>query len=255
MPTLDLREAARARRPAVQVSEALRPAAIGTWRGRMINEHGSARVFEALAVQLSAAGADPADVARCRSFADEERLHGVLCGAVVEALGGEARAEVPEPERYPDHAEVSPLEAALRNLLSISCLSETVAVALIGAERLEMPEGELKSLLTSIYADECGHSNFGWRLMRDLLPEDAALKERLGAYLAVAFAHLERHELAHLPAEVRWPPEAAALGLCDGAPARALFYAAVTEVIVPKLESLGLPAAAAWAKRGEVILA
>ncbi|MCB9745829.1 MAG: ferritin-like domain-containing protein [Alphaproteobacteria bacterium] len=249
MPTLDLREPARRSMPRVRVRADLRLPAIGTWRGRMINEHGSARVFEALALQLAAAGASAEDVARCEGFAAEERRHGVLCGAVVEALGGEARAEVSEPEAYPLHPDVGPLEGALRNLLSISCLSETVAVALIGAERLEMPEGELKELLTRIYAEECGHSNFGWRLMRSLLPDDPALKQRLGAYLRVAFAHLERHELAHLPAEAAWPEEGKAVGLCDGASARALFYATLSEVIVPNLEALGIPATQAWETR------
>ncbi|HWB77764.1 MAG TPA: ferritin-like domain-containing protein, partial [Nannocystaceae bacterium] len=162
---LDLREAAAALRPALLRSpelDALVPAAIATWRGRMINEHGSARVFEALADQLAGLGlAREADEAR--GFADEERRHGVLCGAVVEALGGSAYATIDEPEPIPLHEDVPPLEAMLRNLLSICCLSETVAVALIGAERLEMPEGELHTLLGRILADEVGHSRFGWR--------------------------------------------------------------------------------------------
>ena len=247
MPTLDLRTEARAHRPYVADLPGLRAAAINTWRGRMINEHGSARVFEVLATQLEAAGLPEIEVERCRAFADEERRHGVLCGAVVEALGGEALATIPEPPPVPLHADASPLEGALRNLLSISCLSETVAVALIGAERLEMPEGELHELLTTIYADECGHCNFGWRILGEHLPDDPALKERLGDYLEVALAHLVEHELAHLPVDACWPPEGAAYGLCDGRDARALFFATVEQVIVPGLESHGLPAARAWA--------
>ena len=93
------------------------------------------------------------------------------------------------------------MRSGLRNVLSVCCLSETVAVALVGTEHLDMPEGPLKELLTQIYGDECGHSNFGWRLLRDELPDDRHLKENLGAYLEVAFAHLEAHELAHLPVE------------------------------------------------------
>ena len=137
----------------------------------------------ALALQLAQAGVQEEDVAKCHSFAAEERQHGVLCGAVVEALGGEAHAEIAEPDIYPPHADAAPLEAALRNPISISCLSETVAVALIGAERMEMPDGELHTLLTRIYADECGHCNFGWRLLSDLLPREPGLADRLARYL------------------------------------------------------------------------
>ena len=135
-------------------------------------------------------------------------------------------------------------------MLSVSCLSETVAVSLIGAERMQMPAGALRDLLTRIWSDEIGHARFGWRLVASLLPRLAAPERaNLGIYLAVAFAHLERHELAHLPCESRPPSEGAALGLCAGADARRLFYATVREVIVPSLQALGLDARTAWARR------
>src|SRR5262245_4131109 len=107
----------------------------------MVNEHGSARVFEQLAAQMERAGL-PADIVKtCAAFAEEERTHGVLCGAVVEALGGEALAPALPALDLPEHEDVDRREAVLRNVLSIACLSESVAVALIGAERLRMPEG------------------------------------------------------------------------------------------------------------------
>lgn len=250
MTLLDLRDPARRHAPDLgAVGPAVASVAIPTWRARMINEHRSAAVFEALAGQLERAGLDPADVERCRTFADEERLHGVLCGAVVEALGGEARAPCPPDASLPAHADVGPREAALRNLLSICCLSETIAVALIGLEREQMPESSLRDLLTRIWADECGHASFGWRRLPLLLPDGEADRSRIGAYLAVALAHLEAHELAHFP---RTPPPAGGevLGLCGADEARALFEATVHEVILPGLEAHGLPARSAWKARG-----
>src|SRR5262245_43498426 len=56
MPTLALRVAARAHMPAVTNLPHLRESAIATWRGRMINEHSSARVFDGLANQFANAG-------------------------------------------------------------------------------------------------------------------------------------------------------------------------------------------------------
>ena len=250
MRLLDLRADARARMPVLPADlPHLREAAIETWRGRMINEHSSARVFEGLARQLEAAGVTDA-ASEVREFAAEERRHGVLCGAVVEALGGEAVAHVPEGDAYPEHGDAqSPLEAALRNMLSICCLSETVAVSLIGAERIEMPDGELRELLTGIYADEVGHSRFGWRTLGQLAPMlDQATKDRLGDYLEVAFEHLVEHELAHLPETSQPPPEGVTYGLCSGPDARTLFFDTVTEVIVPGLEAHGIPARRAWSR-------
>jgi hypothetical protein len=249
MPTLDLREPARRQRPEVPNLPELRDAAITTWRGRMINEHSSARVFEGLAEQFEEAGLLDV-VEEVRGFASEERRHGVLCGAVVEALGGEAYAEIPEGDVYPRHEDATPLEAALRNMLSICCLSETVAVSLIGAERLEMPSGELRDLLTTIYSDEVGHSRFGWRTLARVAPKlDAHTKQRLADYLEVAFAHLVEHELAHLPESSEPPPEGVAYGLCSGPDARRLFFDTVEEVIVPGLEVHGIPARRAWNRR------
>jgi hypothetical protein len=248
MALLDLRAEARSVSVNVTKLPHLKESAIGTWRGRMINEYSSARVFDGLARQFAAAGVmDIVD--EVKGFASEERRHGVLCGAVVEALGGEALADVPDGDEYPEHDDAAPLEAALRNMLSICCLSETVAVSLIGAERLEMPEGELRELLTKIYADEVGHSRFGWRTLARLAPSlSADMKDRLGDYLESAFDHLVEHELAHLPEASQPPPEGAVLGLCSGSDARKLFFDTVESVIVPGLEAHGIPAQRAWSR-------
>jgi hypothetical protein len=222
----------------------------------MVNEYESAEVFEALAETLAQAGFARSVVDEVRGFSDEERRHGVLCGAVVTALGGEARAPGTARPSFPLHPDVEPLEAVLRNVLSVCCMSETVAVSLIGAEREEMPEGELRALLTGIWSDEIGHARFGWRLVTDLVPTlDEAARARLGLWLRVAFAHLETHELAHLPLDARPPEAGRALGLCRGDHARGLFFDTVTEVIVPALEAVGLPARDAWAQRRALPLA
>ncbi len=249
---LDLRGQSRAVMPRVPEKEHLAEAAVATWRGRMINEYGSSRVFAELADQLAEAGFSAEEVKACREFAEEERTHGVLCGAVVEALGGEALAELPELHAFPRHTDVAPIEGVLRNLLSVSCMSETVAVALIGAERLEMPEGELRDLLTRIWADEIGHARFGWGIVAREVPKlDEAAKRRLGAYLAVAFAHVEEHELAHLPVSSTPPADGVELGLCSGADARQLFFDTIQSVVIPRLNDLGLPASLAWRARHE----
>ena len=239
----DLEIDLRAEAAAVPDAGDLAGAAVATWRGRMVNEYLSATVFEALGAQLAAAGFPAEDTRACVGFAAEERQHGVLCGAVATAFGGEARAPRPTRGDFPAHDAVPRREGALRNLLSVCCLSETVAVALIGAERLEMPDGPLRTLLTGIYADEVGHARFGWRLLAREIPSlDPGARARLGRYLAVALGHLDAHELAHLPVHGAPPPEGAALGLCDGGDARVLYRETVAGVILPGLRALGLEA-------------
>ncbi len=225
-----------------------RAEALATWRGRMINEYSSAPVFAGLAAQLR--GVDALTwAAEADEMADEEHRHGALCGAVVEALGGAALAPAPPRDALPSHPAVDGWEAVTRNLLSVCCLSETVACALITAEREAMAPGPLRDLLSRILADEVGHARLGWRWLAahgDALA-DPDRRARLGAYLTVAFAHLETHELANLQPGAQVD---ATYGVCDAHEARGLFYETVTEVIIPRLEAHGLPAAAAWRARG-----
>jgi hypothetical protein len=128
-------------------------------------------------------------------------------------------------------------------------LSETVAVALITAERLETRPPALQEALTEILGDEVGHARFGWRLLDELAPRiDDDLRTRLGDYLPVAFLHLLDYELAHLPVQHRPPSDTVeGYGVCNGRDARALFYDTIASVIVPELEARNLPGAAAWA--------
>lgn len=221
--------------------------AIGTWRGRMVNEHISARVFAALIPQLMAVEVPAARIAEVACMISEELRHGVLCAAVVHCLGGEATADLPPLPMVPTHPDAEPLEALLRNVLSISCLSETVAVALIGAERDTVSPPALQETLKTILADEVRHARFGWKLLEEIGPRlTRELCRRLGDYLVAAFRDLREYELAHLPPTAAPSDLARAYGVCDGHEARALFFSTVHTVIIPGLEFYGIPAAAAW---------
>ncbi|MCB9737818.1 MAG: ferritin-like domain-containing protein [Deltaproteobacteria bacterium] len=251
---LDLGDVARARAPQLHDAPALHPGeravAIATWQGRMGNEHASAKVFEALAEQARAAGLTAATVATLEQFRGEELRHGELCAAAAVALGGEAVVDLGARAQVPWHRDVDPLEGLLRNVLSISCLSETVAVALIASERLETGPAALQETLRSILADEVGHARFGWALLDQLTPRiGPARAARLDAWLRLAFGHVEAHELRELAAGPSPSRAATDVGVCDGDQARRLFYDTVRDVIVPGLERRGLRAGWAWAHR------
>jgi hypothetical protein len=136
-------------------------------------------------------------------------------------------------------------------------MSETVAVALIGAEWHVMPDGPLRELLTRIWADEVGHARFGWGVVKKHVPTlPLDVRERLGSYLEVAFAHVEAHELSHLPLHrARVPEGGEAFGLCSGYEARELFYDTLEQVVVPELTKVGLAARRAWMSRRQLQVA
>lgn len=248
--TLDLSTAARSLVSQVgwipELSEGERLAAQRTWRGRMVNEHISARVFGTLLGQAMAARLSAERCAQLAEFATEELMHARQCASVVLALGGEPRAAWPALPTVPTHAEVPPLEALLRNVLSVCCLAETVAVALIRAETLEIGPPGLRRLLDQILADESGHARWGWSLLEELKPLPEELLAGLDDYLPVALAHLWDHELACLPTHDGLGGVAAQVGVCSGLAARALLRDTVEQGIVPGLQAHGLAADVAW---------
>lgn len=213
-----------------------------TWRARMVNEHISSRVFGALLGQAMAAGLSAERQTQLAEFACEELRHARQCAAVVLALGGAAIAELPDLPPVPSHADVDPLQALLRNVVSVCCLSETVAVALIRAETLQIGPPALRELLDRILADEVGHAQFGWSLLAELAPLEPDVQQGLSAYAKVAMDHVIAHELEHLPDHAGLGPAAAQLGVCSGRDARALLADTLTTVVVPGLRRFGIDA-------------
>jgi len=257
---LDMRAAARRRAVELpdlpELSDADRAVAVRTWRGRMVNEHISAQVWSSLLGQAMRATLPAKVLAGVAEAASDELRHAEQCAAVVSALGGQPVAHLPPLETVPDHAEVPPLEGFLRNLISVGCMSETVAVSVIRAEHAELDGSALSSVLDTILADEVQHARLGWEVLGLVAPLlDDGARARLDAYLVDALVHQVDHELAHLPLHNGASPEAAQAGVCDGGFARAVFFDTITDVIVPGLERAGLDANAAWTQAQAILSA
>jgi hypothetical protein len=251
VPILDLRAEAHAHRVELDLAAATpeaRVAAIAIWRVRMVQEHVSARVFAALVPQMMKAGVAAAYLAEVADMTVQELRHGRLCAGVVLSLGGEPVVELPVLPDVPLHEDAEPLEAVLRNVISISCISETTAVAEFASERERLPPGPLRDVQQQILADEIGHARFGWKLLEEHAPHlDRELRARLGRYLVHALR--QRIERA-APLLVATPPPAAiaALGGIDGPAMHALFLDTMAQVVLPGLEACGLDAREAWAR-------
>lgn len=251
MSVLDLRSEGRSAPPidlrGVTASEL--EAATSNWRARMASEYVSARVFGELLGQMIRAGLPAAETRRVADMARQEIEHGLLCARVLASLGAEAVADLPELEDVPRHLDASsPLEAVLRNVISIGCCSETVAVALVGTERELAGPPLVREVLDRILADEVKHSRFGWRIVSRLAPllSDAE-REGLNAYLVDCFRHQVRFHRPFLSMS-NASPEGVALGAPNGASNWLVFVGAATEIIVPGLTKLGFAADVAWQK-------
>ena len=207
-------------------------AAIVEWTNRMVHAHVASRLFAGLVPQMMRAGIESGFQAATAEAVVNELRHARLCGAVVEALGGQARAPLPDVCDVPRHDGVSPLEGLLRNVLSIICLDETVVVAQLENRHRNASESTMRRVIAEILDDEINHSRLGWRLLQGLAPRiDAGMRERLGAYLVPAFARLFDEHLGG--------------GGSNGVDSKTVFVDVINEVIVPRLEAVDFPARAA----------
>jgi hypothetical protein len=234
----DMRDEVRRTPVALDAATALdggsRQAAIAEWTERMVDAHVSSRLFAGLLPQMMHAGVEAGFQAAAAEAVVDELRHARLCGAVIDALGGEARAPLPEPCDVPRHDDVTALEGLLRNVVSIVCLDETVTVAQLENRHRFARESTLRRVIAEILDDKIKHSRLGWRMLQTLAPRmDAPTRARLGAYLVTAFTRLFDK---HLPAYS-----------CGSRAfdSKAIFVEAVNEVIIPRLEACDFPARAA----------
>jgi hypothetical protein len=251
MSTLDLRRAARhdalAPLDLGDLSAADLSAARKNWKERMVSEHASARVFGVLVGGLMRAGLPAVETYRVADMVRQELDHARLCAKVLVAIGVEPVADLPELPQVPRHEDAtSPLEAVLRNVISVGCCSETVAVALVATERELAGPRSLRRVLDQILRDEIKHSRFGWRLVSRLAPS-LSTRERtsMNEYLVDAFEHQVAFHAPFLEM-----PCASEAGLAIGAPhGRSnwlVFTTTMNDIVVPGLERCGLAARAAW---------
>ena len=250
MATLDLRRFARRDPlPAIElgdVTPADLEAARANWKARMVSEHASARVFGALVGGMMRAGLAAEETYRVAEMVRQELDHARLCARVLHALGVEPVASLPRLAAVPDHADATPLEGVLRNVISIGCCSETVAVALVATEREQAGPPAVRRVLDQILRDEIKHSRFGWRILSRLAPSLSPVERAsLNAYLVDAFAHQIQFHAPFLTM-----PCASDAGLAIGAPhGRSnwlVFVSTMTRIVVPGLEKCGLAGYDAW---------
>ncbi len=226
-----------------------------TWCARMVHEHHSAAVFSRLLPQLMEAEAS-LDLKTCvlRMSMDELR-HASLCAGVVRALGGVPEIETDlKTHPLPEHEDASPKERALRNVMFVGCMSETISIALLTEEKELTTEPMIKRVVDQLAADEVLHAKLGWSYLSEVWPAlNREARERMNAYLPIAFGYLERKMLSAMPRGPKLDDDAQeqleALGCMSSREGRELMYETIKEVIVPRLSEFGLNSRAAWRER------
>ena len=250
MTTLDLRREAK-KHPLVldgldRIPDEERQVALENWRDRVASEYASARVFAALVPQLMRAGASHGQIAKVADMIGQEMNHGILCARVVMALGRDAEADFPDLRDVPAHDDVAPVEAVLRNVISVGVLQRDRGR---GAGRDRTRAGGRAGAARGARSDPLGRGETrAVRLEargRAAPTLDTKARERLGAYLVAVF----EHQITFHAPFLRWPSvsdRAISIGAVDGPLNWQIFVETIQGVTIPGLERYGLPAQRAW---------
>jgi hypothetical protein len=139
-------------------------------------------------------------------------------------------------------------------LLIEVAVGETISMSLFRAGRRASREPLTRAALESILRDEVRHQRLGWTGSVALWPSlSEPQRERLQFEATAALAAMEQQNAApafsRLAAGEPFDPAHGALGVLAPEARVEAFYAAVEQLVVPRLTRLGLDGARAWETR------
>lgn len=199
------------------------------WWEHATDEYRALSQFSYLLADMLQVGAPLSWLGCASRLIRDETRHVALCVKAAAALGMDPSAQHFSAVR--PNTDVTPMARIVRHMLTTVYCSETVALELIGWARERETIPPLKSVMTAILADESFHSRFGFLWLRD------------------HWNHLDTVSrttaLDALPVAL-WR-------LSNGLPPilRPVADSAITGIILPALDSLGIDAQRAWEQRSE----
>ena len=210
-----------------------------TWRFRQRGELIAADRFARLATELSQVGARPDVIAMTREAADDELRHADLCGALVDAYLQRPLAPMPLPTGPLGSPALSQRDRVLYEMVAFCCVTETLNSALLVETLQVCTEPTIHDTVRAILKDEVRHARVGWIHLTSERGDGRGtfLAEMMPAILTEAGAE----EIG--VGEPVVPPELAAYGELGAQTRREIFAQALTEVIIPGLEAVGLESA------------
>jgi hypothetical protein len=202
------------------------------WTFRTRVEMEAALRFDALATQLSGFDPESPVVAMLRSAADDERRHVELCRALADGPVD----PVSLPRIAPDGA--SPRDAVLYEIIAACCVAETESVATLTVLLKQPMRDDVERVVREIARDEVRHAKLGWaHLARESAVRPIAFA---GAWLPSMLGGSTKHGFERDADSGAGAEALHALGVLTVAEKRAVFEAAMNDVVLPGLAHFGV---------------
>lgn len=220
--------------------------AIGAWPLRAAEELRSALIYRALT--RSSREVLPAFADRFSTVAGEEVGHARLCATVGTRLGARAPRYDANPVRLRLARVQDPLDRTIALVAGEVAIGETISMAMFRESRRATTEPLSRAAIELILADEARHHQLGWDALAALGPSETMQREATNA-LASSEQQIAAPALRFLERGDHFDPVWAALGVIDPERRVEAFYAAVEQLVIPRLDRIGLDGARAFADR------
>jgi hypothetical protein len=193
--------------------------------------------FDALAAQLETFDAESPVIAMLRSAAADERRHVGLC----QSLAGAPVEPVTPPRIAPGGA--APRDAVLYEIIAACCVAETESVATLTVLLKQPLREEVERVVREIARDEVRHAKLGWaHLAREAAARSLAFA---GAWLPSMLGGSTQQGFEPDGDGGCTPDALHPYGVLAVAEKRAVFRAAMEDVVVPGLAHFGVDIAPA----------
>jgi hypothetical protein len=212
-----------------------------TWRERMKQEHLAVGAFAIVAQELAADGCEPVVLELVTRAASDEVRHTEICRRVALALLG--ASEVPMRFRglpnLPGHDDAPLHERVLLHMVEMCCLSETLTGVFFTEMHARATNPAARAAIESLLEDEIDHGKVGWAYLttRARAKQLAGLAARLPTMMERTVGRAIRDAARHPEGD---DPEMEAFGYVGRTTSLSIFRRALTDVMVPGFETLGV---------------
>jgi hypothetical protein len=211
----------------------------GSWRERMRQEHLAVGAFARLTQELAAVGCDGAVLELVARASSDEVRHAEICGRMATALLGEGR--VPKGWRglpkLPTEPGADPSTQALLHVVEMCCLSETLTGVFFTEMHSRATLPAARGVIESLLQDEIDHGRVGWAYLA--VRAQASSTEGLACALPDMLDRTFGRVLRGL-GRVEDDDAMEAFGYVRDAASGAVFRRALSDVVVPGFELLGV---------------
>jgi hypothetical protein len=218
----------------------VRARAARVWALRRNVELEAASRFRTLSVELSTHGASEVVTRMAREAASDELRHATLCATLAEHFGGSPLAEpaLDVLVRCVAPRGLEGRDALLYELVALSCVTETLSTALLGALVEAARDTVAKETMHTILRDEVRHSRLGWAFLAEA--HAAGARDVVAPHLpGMLAATLGSAPFTSVPAE-QGDAELAGYGELERSRSLGIVRECFAEVIFPGLARFGI---------------